>query len=43
MRHLLDLAQTGEVDQQVIEETIESMDLTNDIERKNRRLCNRYG
>jgi hypothetical protein len=34
MRHLLDLAQTGEVDQQVIEETIESMDLTNDIERK---------
>ena len=34
MKHLLDLAQSGEVEQEVIDATIESMDLTNDIERK---------
>ena len=34
MKHLLDLAQSGEVEQEVINATIESMDLTNDIERK---------
>ena len=34
MKHLLDLAQSGEVDQETIDATIESMDLTNDIERK---------
>ena len=34
MKHLLDLAQSGEVEQEVISATIESMDLTNDIERK---------
>ena len=34
LRHLLDLAQSGEVDQQTIDETIESMDLTSDIESK---------
>ena len=34
LRHLLDLAQSGEVEQEVIDATIESMDLTDDIERK---------
>ena len=34
MKHLLDLAQSGEIEQEVISATIESMDLTNDIERK---------
>ena len=34
MKHLLDLAQSGDVDQETIDNTIESMDLTNDIERK---------
>ena len=34
MKHLLDLAQSGEVDQETIDDTIESMDLTTDIERK---------
>ena len=34
MKHLLDLVQSGEVEQEVISATIESMDLTNDIERK---------
>lgn len=34
LRHLLDLAQSGEVDQQTIDETIESMNLTSDIESK---------
>ena len=34
MKHLLDLVQSGEVDQETIEDTIESMDLTTDIERK---------
>lgn len=34
MKHLLDLAQTGEVEQETIDATIESMDLTTDIESK---------
>lgn len=34
MKHLLDLAQSGEVDQETIDNTIESMDLTTDIEIK---------
>lgn len=34
MKHLLDLAQSGEVDQQTIDETIESMDLKTDVESK---------
>lgn len=34
MKHLLDLAQSGEVDQQTIDETIESMDLRTDVEGK---------
>ena len=34
MKHLLDLAQSGDVDQETIDDTIESMDLTTDIERK---------
>ena len=34
MKYLLDLAQTGEVDQETIDATIESMDLTTDIESK---------
>ena len=34
MRHLLDLAQTGEIDQETLEDTIESMDLTHNIESK---------
>lgn len=34
LRHLLDLAQSGEVDQQTIDETIESMNLVQDTERK---------
>ncbi len=34
LRHLLDLAQSGEVDQETIDATIESMDLTSDIESK---------
>ena len=34
MKHLLDLAQSGDVDQETIDNTIESMDLTTDIERK---------
>ena len=34
MKHLLNLAQSGDVDQETIDNTIESMDLTTDIERK---------
>lgn len=34
MRHLLDLAQTGEIDEQTLQDTIDSLDLTSDIESK---------
>ena len=34
MKHLLDLAQTGEVEQETIDATIESMDLKTDVENK---------
>ena len=34
MRHLLDLAQTGEIDQETLEDTIEAMDLTQKSHKK---------
>ena len=34
MKHLLDLAKTGEVEQETIDATIESMDLKTDVENK---------
>jgi len=34
MKHLLDLAQSGEVEQETIDATIESMDLKTDVENK---------
>lgn len=34
MKHLLDLAQSGEIEQETIDATIESMDLKSDVENK---------